>query len=166
MRMKVIKDYPDYSITENGEIYSNKYKETRKLKNHYTPQGYLRIGLCKNGKQKHFLVHDLVALTYIPNPDNKPFVNHKDEDKTNNRVDNLEWCTSKENNRHGTRLTRIAESNKIAILQLDKLGRIIKRWDSQTDAGRELGLDKRNINACLKGRRKLCGGYKWRYVNE
>lgn len=164
--MRVIPNYPDYSITENGEIYSSKYGVTRELKSHSTPQGYLRIGLCKNGKQKHFFVHDLVASVYIPNPDNKPFINHKDEDKTYNRVNNLEWCTSKENNRHGTRLARIAESNKKAILQLDELGRVIKRWKSQTDAERELELDKRNINACLKGRRKKCGGFKWRYAND
>jgi len=161
-----IKGYPDYVITTNGEVYTLKSVKPRRLVSFITPFGYEMVGLCKNGKQKHFFVHRLVAEAFIPNPDNKPYINHKDENKTNNSVDNLEWCTSRENNTHGTRLQRIAESNKKEVLQLDENGNIINRWKSQTDAGRALGLDKRNINACLKGRRSRCGGFKWRYVYD
>lgn len=166
MRATKITGYPNYVITEDGKVYSFKYCKPRRLHTHIDRNGYERVGLCKNGKQSLIFVHRLVAMAFIPNPDNLPWVNHKDENKTNNRVDNLEWCTSKENNSYGTRLQRIAESNKKEVLQLDENGNIINRWKSQTDAGRALGLDKRNINACLKGRRSRCGGFKWRYAYD
>lgn len=166
MRTAIITGFSNYVITEDGRVYSFNYSTPRRLHSHITKYGYERVGLCKNGKQSLYFVHRLVAEAFIPNTDNKPFINHKDEDKTNNRVDNLEWCTSVENNIYGTRLQRIADSNKKVILQLDELGNIVNRWKSQTDAGRSLGLDKRNINACLKGRRLRCGGYQWRYEND
>lgn len=159
-----IKDYPNYLITENGKVYSNNYGRITRLRTHINRGGYERIGLCRDGKTKMFLIHDLVAKAFLPNPNNKPFINHKDENKLNNNVNNLEWCNSKENNSYGTRLARIAESNKKRVIQLDKDGNVLKEWDSQTDAGRSLGL--KNINACLKGRRKLCGGFMWRYAND
>lgn len=162
----VIDGYPDYTVTPSGEIYSYKYKTPKRLKTHITRRGYERVGLCKNGKQKLFFVHDIVAHTFVPNPSNKPYVNHKDEDKTNNRADNLEWCTVSENNCYGTRLDRIAESKKKKIVQLDFLGNVIKIWNSQTDAAKALELDKRNINLCLNGKRKRCGGFEWRYFSD
>ena len=143
-----------------------KYRKPRRMATHIDRNGYERVGLCKDGKQKQIFVHRLVAEAFIVNPLNKPFINHKDEDKTNNRVDNLEWCTSSENNNYGSRLTRIAASNKKKILQLDLSGNVLKIWVSQTDASKVLGLDKRNINACLKNRRRVCGGYMWRYSND
>ena len=74
-------------------------------------QGYLQVTLCKNRKQKRFLVHRLVAEAFLPNPENLPFINHKDEDKTNNSVDNLEYCTREYNNNYGTRNERVAKAN-------------------------------------------------------
>jgi hypothetical protein len=163
MYAAVISGYPDYIVTSEGEIYSRKYKTPRRLKTHINRGGYERVGLCRDGKQKLFLVHDIVAETFIPNPGRKPYVNHKDENKLNNAVDNLEWCTASENNTYGTRLVRIAESKKKKVVQLDFLGNVIQIWESQTDAANALGLNKRNINQCLRGRRKRCGGFGWRY---
>lgn len=141
-----------------------KHRTPRRLVTQINRGGYERVGLCKGGKQRYILVHRLVAETFIENPNNKPCVNHKDENKLNNDVSNLEWCTTSENNCYGSRLTRISESNKKKIVQIDLSGKVVKIWDSQTDAEKVLGV--RNINRCLKGRRKTCGGYSWRYVND
>ena len=96
--------YPNYTITDDGRIFSLNYNHTGKKKE-VKPgilNGYNKITLCKDGVQKCFLVHRLVALSYLPNPDNLPEVNHRDEDKTNNRVDNLEFCDHKYNANYGT----------------------------------------------------------------
>lgn len=94
---KRIKDYEDYAITEDGIVISYKYKVPRKMKTWYQKAGYENIKLCKNNKTKHFLVHRLVAEAFIPNPDNLPEVNHKNKDRQDNRVANLEWCTRLDN---------------------------------------------------------------------
>lgn len=96
--LKEIKNYPDYFIDENGDIYSNKSGLLKKMKPWLdTKKNYLIIGLMQNGKRKRLLVHRLVALTFIPNPNNLPEVNHKDKNKLNCNVDNLEWCTRIDN---------------------------------------------------------------------
>lgn len=105
--MKQIKDYTDYYITENGKVYSKKYHhrqnpncELREMKCTIHKTGYSVIELFKNKIGKSFRVHRLVAECYIPNPDNKPYVNHIDGNKSNNKLINLEWCTAKENEYH------------------------------------------------------------------
>lgn len=101
--MKEIKESSNYSVCEKGIVYSKNYRGLGKIQNlrpAYDSKGYLRVGLIINGKLVTRKVHRLVAIAFIPNPDNKPFVNHKDGNKSNNRVDNLEWSTAKENTRH------------------------------------------------------------------
>ncbi len=93
--MKSISEYPDYLVTKEGVIYSTKYRKPRALKT-FGKDGYSRVSLSSGSlsiKPKCYLVHRLVAQSYIPNPDNLPFVNHIDQDKSNNNVDNLEWCS-------------------------------------------------------------------------
>lgn len=97
-----------YGVTKDGKVYS--YISNKFLKPGVERGGYLCVILCKNGKKKHYKVHRLVAMTYIENPNNYPHINHKDEDKTNNNVSNLEWCTAKYNNNYGTKLKRQAKS--------------------------------------------------------
>lgn len=96
--MRRIEGWEDYSITEDGRIWSHHIEKFLKLQT--SPFGYLKIILYKNGKQKNYLVHRLVALTFIPNPDNKSEVNHIDGNKKNNKIENLEWVTSSENQIH------------------------------------------------------------------
>ena len=98
----------DYLITEEGDVYSRKFGKLKKMKQR--TERYKAINLWNNGKEKAHYVHRLVAETYIPNPDNLPEVNHKDEDKTNNNVTNLEWCSRQYNAQHSLARSYIVEN--------------------------------------------------------
>lgn len=99
-----------YEVSNLGRVKSLKWGKERILKPGMDGCGYLKANLYKEGKIKHFMVHRLVAQAFIPNPEGLPQINHKDEDKTNNRVDNLEWCTAKYNSNYGTRIEQMVQS--------------------------------------------------------
>lgn len=120
--------------------------------------GYLKVGLCKNGKQKFHLVHRLVAEAFIPNPYNLPCINHKDECKTNNNVNNLEWCDNKYNNAYGTRTERCCKP----VLQYDLEGNFIREWKSTAECGRN-GFIQQAVAACCRGELKKYKDFIWRY---
>ena len=156
--MKDVKDYEGlYAIDENGNVWS--YKSRKYLKPTLA-RGYLKITLYKDGKRKDFYIHRLVAEAFIPNPDNKPQVNHLDENKLNNSVSNLEWATAKENSNYGTRTERSNKkrSKPVYCMELDRV------FDGINQAARELGLNNRHICDCCKGRYKTTGGYHWQYT--
>lgn len=123
--MKDIKGYEGlYAITSCGRVWS--YRTEKFMKSHVNKFGYERIQLTdSNGNRKKFYVHVLVAKTYIPNKNKLPQVNHKDEIKTHNYINNLEWCTNEYNQNYGTRLKRISEKNKknfhIRCIENDKI---------------------------------------------
>ena len=125
--------------------------------------GYLSVFLCDKGTQKHCLVHRLVAQEFIQNPYNFRCVNHKDENKQNNYVENLEWCTHKYNMNYGSVAKKIGEANSKPIMQLDLNGDIIRRYPSVMQAQRETGFSNGWIGDCLRGRRKTYKGYLWKY---
>lgn len=131
---------------------------------------YLRVSLNKNGKLKSFLVHRLVAQAFIPNPDNLPEINHKNEVKSCNEVSNLEWCTTKYNiNYTGAyewNMLKAWEAVRKPIIQMDMEDNFIKEWDSAIVAGKTLGLSQGNISSCCLGKRNKCGNFKWKYKNE
>ena len=98
-----------YRIDDHGNVYS--IKSNKQISYFIRNNGYKRVTLFKNGKSKNISIHRLVAIAFIPNPNDLPQVNHKDENKLNNNVDNLEWCSSKYNANYGTRIKRITEKN-------------------------------------------------------
>lgn len=135
---------------------------------YYLVRGYYAVVLYKRGKQKHFLVHRLVADAFIPNPNNYPQINHKDENPKNNIVDNLEWCTGKYNVNYGKRKEKWLEhenvkAQKKAVIQVSKDGNFINEFESMTEAAKCLGLNKRDICACCRGKQSHTHKTYWRY---
>lgn len=177
-----------YQVSNTGEVKSLNYRgggKTKLLKQIPDKDGYKTIQLCKNGKIKSYKVHRLVAIAFIPNPDNLPIVNHKDEDPSNNNVNNLEWCTQKYNVNYGTGIKRNSENHKgekhpfygkkgkdapgsKPILMYDKEGNFIRKFDCISDANEYFGKDRKssNIYMCLSGKNKIAYGYVFRYAEE
>lgn len=162
---KTTDGYPNYMISNMGRVKSLNYKQTGKekiLKGVKNRDGYLQIGLCKEGKIKHYLIHRLVAQAFLDNPNNLIEVNHKDEDKSNNCVDNLEWCSREYNINYGSR----TEKTQKPILQFSKNGEFIRKWNSATQVEKELGFNQSSITKCCKGKNKSVCGYIWGYAND
>lgn len=126
--------------------------------------GYFIVTLCNNGKQKTCKVHRLVGETFIKNPNNFPQINHKDENKQNNKVSNLEFCTQKYNTNYGTAIERRCKKTRKKVKQFDLQGNFINSFESVTKAEKSLGI--KHIYDCCNGKLKTCGGYIWRYENE
>lgn len=125
---------------------------------------YLSVSLYKNGKYTTTMLHRIVAMAFIPNPDNLPCVNHKDENPLNNHVDNLEWCTYEYNNKYGTHPSASINHPSLSRpVNQYKDGVLIATYPSIAEARRKIG--RNNICACLTGRRKHCGGYEWEYAD-
>lgn len=117
--------------------------------------GYLYVDLS----QKAFPVHRLVANAYIPNPNKYSEINHKDENKKNNRVDNLEWCDRKYNVNYGSRLAKLS----MVVEMLNEKGEVLKTFPSAMEAARVLGVRQGNVSNSCKHPTWKCGGYYWRY---
>lgn len=143
----------------NGKSNNSTYSNERILK----PQranGYLRVTLCKECKNKQVSVHRIVATTFLSNIENLPYINHKDEVKTNNYVSNLEWCTAKYNSNYGTAIERASKkrSKKVLCVECDVI------YESIAEAQRQTGISHSNISNCCNGKRKIAGSYHWEYV--
>ena len=151
-------DFPNYDISEDRIITNSKGKI---IKGEISNNGYRRVSLSNDDiKHKKMSVHRLVAETYIPNPHNYPEVNHKNENKLDNRVSNLEWCSTLDNLNH----SRVIEKASVAKFRKVKCVTTGKIYNSIKEASDELGLYHSNIVACCNGRRATCGGLEWEYV--
>lgn len=121
----------DYEITKDGKIISLKHNKKREIKGYIDKYGYRRVLIYVNGKRKKYFVHRLVAEKYIPNPDNLPQVNHKDGDKLNNCVDNLEWVTPKENIEHAIN-KGFRKANNTTVLNVNQVKEIKKLFETKS----------------------------------
>lgn len=151
-----IKDYEGYQCSNLGRFRSEK----KILKPILHINGYTQINLYKNGVGKTFRTHRVIAETFIPNPDNLPEVNHINEDKTDNRVENLEWCSSKYNVNYGSRTQKCHKPVK----QYTMDGEFVKEWQSIIDVENQMGYHHSNINKCCRNVKQSAYGFKWCYA--
>lgn len=162
---KLIEDFPDYMVSSDGKVWSLKHGKMKELKPK-TDRGYLRVGLWNNGRRVFKLIHRLVAESFIDNPDNLPQVNHKDEVKTNNCVENLEWCNAEYNHNYGTRNDRAAKAHinhkafSVPVVCVET-GVV---YPSVREAERQTDIKWQNISACCNGKQKTAGGFHWQKV--
>ena len=169
---KDIKDYEGlFQVSNLGRVKSlgngGTYKTSRIRKFYKNKGGYLQVQLCKDGKRKWFRVNRLVASAFLENPDNLPCVNHRNEIKTDNRAENLEWCSYEDNINHGTRNKRVSKAmtnGKLSkpVIQLSLDGKLIREWPSTAECGRN-GFNIGHVAACCRGEEKTHKGFLWMY---
>lgn len=173
LELKHIADFPMYKIDVNGNIYSKKRLGAKGgLLKQFLVKDYFRVSLYKDGKLYQKQVHRLVAETFINNIENKPQVNHINGVKTDNRIENLEWCTPSENSIHAFKLGLSKSNNKgkkgyesargLEVIQYDKNGVEIKRYGSLRDAERNTGTRASSISLNINNKLKTAGGYIWK----
>ena len=167
-----------YQVSDMGRVKSLERVIIRKngtklpvkeriLKSGIDKDGYLRVALGNSkGKRKLFLVHRLVCKAFHENPENKPCVNHIDENKTNNTASNLDWCTVVENLNYGTRNVRSAKTRSKPVGQYTRNEELIRVWQSTNEVERQLGFNHSHISKVALGKRKTAYGYVWKYIEE
>lgn len=181
---KTIENNPNYEISNMGNVRSVDrfvncnggvaFKKGKILKNYLSKRGYYVVNLSI----KQYKVHRLVAEAFIPNPDNKPQIDHINTDKTDNRVENLRWVTNKENmnnpitqqncskNNYWNGKVGLKHRNSIPIYQLTKEGEIIKEWECAAAVAKELNISRIGIRRCCQGKAFTAGGYVWKNVSD
>lgn len=155
-----IPEWETYEISTDSEIRKN-----GRVINQFTrTQGlpYKSVRLVQGKDKQTFLVHMLVARTFIPNPDNLPCVGHKDENPTNNCVDNLYWTTYKENNNYGSHNKKVSRAMQIPVTRFID-GEEVDYFHGAGEAAEETGINKAHISQCCTGKRKSAGGSNWDY---
>ena len=172
---KTIEEYPNYMVNNIGEVKRKEgldsaghYRREKMLSPKMDKDGYYEYSLCKDGKMKCFRAHRLVAEAFIPNPDNKPCIDHINCVRSDNRVENLRWATNQENHNNPLSLINHKNASSIPIIQYTKDGKMLRKWESATEAAEELNLHHQRISKCCKGRygHKTTGGYIWKYYDK
>lgn len=156
MNWKDIQQNTNYEISDTGLVRN---KITNILLNGYNKKGYREVNI----KGTKFKIHRLVALHFIPNPNNYPCINHIDEIRHNNFVENLEWCTHQYNNTYGNRIEKQRKAIQIPISKYSLNNEFIEDYESVNEAGFKNNIKPQNITHCLKGRQHKAGNYIWKY---
>ena len=164
-RIRSVDRYKEVIIkNQYGEYKRTKFFKSYVLKQQ-TYMGYKCVQLHINGKYKWEKVHRLVAKAFVPNPENKPQVNHIDGNKSNNCVENLEWCNQSYNTKHAYK-NNLIKHYKIEINQYDLEGNYIKTWESAKEIEKKLKIKNSQICRCCKNENSTAGGYYWKYKRE
>lgn len=169
MQQEIWRDIPDYEgryqVSNLGRIKSFNYRNPKGkiVKGFIAKDGYERIALWNHCKSRKYQIHRLVALAFLPNPYNYPIINHKNEIRNDNRVENLEWCTYSYNATYGMAVERNIKNKIKPIIRINKKDGTEREYISINEAARQNGIISQNIVACLKGRRKSAGMFYWKY---
>lgn len=142
----------------DGRIYGGRILEQKQVRN-----GYMQVHVSKDNKGKYLSVHRLVARAFVSGFVEGADVNHKDEDKTNNRADNLEWCSHSYNSQYGHRNDTMVEQRSLEVVMMSEDGSTIREFPSLREAARASGVSAAHICQVCKGERKRAGGYRWKY---
>ena len=163
-----IPGFDRYLASRDGRVFSKNYNNTGKIKplvGKSDKDGYIELLIRTNdGKRKYVRKHRLIALAFIPNPDNLQQVNHKNGDTADCEASNLEWCTQSDNVKHSHR--QLGWDKSMPILQFGSDGNIIGRYSSTYEAEEKTGIKHQNIWACLKGKQRTTKGCTWKYESE
>lgn len=175
MEWKSVKGYEElYEVSDKGYIRSLpkicKKMEGKELKDYLYSgkilkpyvdrKGYLKVKLYKDGAGKVKFVHRVVLESFVGNPKELPQINHKNEDKTDNSLHNLEWCSASYNVNYGTRNKALEKP----IRQMSKDGKVLNEFKSASEAAKHTGLHQSLISQCCIGKRKTTGGYRWQFL--
>lgn len=161
---RTVEDFPNYEISNMGRI--------RNINTGYVlspgdnGHGYLQVTLCQNGEKKRVYIHRLVGIAFIPNPNNLPQINHRNENRADNRAENLEWISIKDNVNYGTRAERFSLSRGKPVEQYDLAGNYLNTWTGTREAERQTGISQSSISACCLGKRKTAGGFIWKFAKK
>lgn len=153
----------DYSVSTEGEV---KKDTTNYFLSQSIQQDYKFVSLLVNGQPKRMRVHRLVAMAFIPNPENKPYVNHINGDKGDNNVENLEWVTPSENTIHAVKTGLMSNGRKRPVIQYNLNGEKMATFESASEAARQTGGSQSKITLCCKRQRESANDYQWRYYDD